>query len=195
MSEPQVSRTRVASAGAADRQLLSDLLTELGSGDRSALAELYRRTSAKLYGICLRLMRNESDAQDVLQDVYLTVWRRAGSFDADKSSPITWLSVVARNKAIDRLRRVSLPTVGVEAADDVADDKATAVEIIEQGQQHHRLNHCLEELDEKQRNAVRTAFFTGASYRELAERDSVPLGTMKSWIRRALLSLRECLER
>lgn len=194
MSDPRVSSTGFAKASASDRQVLCDLLASLARGDKSALSDLYRRTSAKLYGICLQFMRSESEAQDVLQDIYLTVWRRAGSFDAQRSSPITWLSVVARNKAIDRLRKASLPTVDVDAANEVEDERANAVEIIEQRERQGQLNRCIEKLGEKQREAVRSAFFTGASYRELAERDSVPLGTMKSWIRRALLNLRECLE-
>lgn len=194
MTEKRASTDSVAGESAVGRQVLIDLLGSLAAGDKAALAPLYKRTSAKLYGICLQLMRSESEAQDVLQDVYITVWKRAGSFDSSKASPITWLSVVARNKAIDRLRKERLQTVELGAASEVEDKRATAIEIIELREQSGRLSSCLEELDEKQRDAVRSAFFTGATYRELAERDSVPLGTMKSWIRRALLRLRECLE-
>ena len=182
-------------ASADDRQRLSALLISLGSGDRSALAELYRRTSTKLFGICVQLMPSQSEAEDVLQEVYLTVWKRAGSFDPAKASPITWLCVVARNKAIDKLRRARLPMADADAALEVEDDRATAVEIIEQRQRDGQLVRCLDELDETQRSAIRSAFFNGNSYRALAESSDVPLGTMKSWIRRALLRLRECLER
>lgn len=189
-----MSGSSIQATVSADRQYLSNLLLSLGSGDRSALSEIYDRTSAKLYGICLRLLANESDAQDVLQDVYLAVWRRAASFDPAKSSPITWLCVVARNKAIDRLRSPRPKLAGVEEAAGVSDERPGAVEIIEQRQQASRLADCLERLDEAPRKAIREAFFAGATYSDLAKRDSVPLGTMKSWIRRALLRLRECLE-
>lgn len=189
-----MNETTTRTATTADRQHLSGLLRSLAAGDRPALAELYRRTSAKLYGVCLRLLADEGEAQDVLQDVYLTVWRRAASFDPAKSSPITWLCVVARNKAIDRLRSPRPKLAGVEEAAGVSDERPGAVEIIEQRQQASRLADCLERLDEAPRKAIREAFFAGATYSDLAKRDSVPLGTMKSWIRRALLRLRECLE-
>lgn len=191
----QMKNADQRTASADDRQRLSALLSSLASGDRSAFAELYHRTSAKLYGICLQLMPSQSEAEDVLQEVYLTVWRRAATFDLARASPITWLCVVTRNLAIDKLRRATLPTTAVDAAFDIADDRASALEVIQERQTQGQLAACLDELEENQREAVRSAFFTGASYRELAERDSIPLGTMKSWIRRALLRLRECLER
>ena len=140
-------------------------------------------------------MPSESEAQDVLQEVYLTVWKRAATFDPAKSSPITWLSVVARNKAIDKLRRPTLPLADADAALDVEDDGATAIEMIEERERHGQLGRCLDELDETQRGAIHSAFFSGSTYSQLAETNAVPLGTMKSWIRRALLRLRECLER
>ncbi|MGI8611472.1 MAG: sigma-70 family RNA polymerase sigma factor [Sphingomicrobium sp.] len=173
---------------------LAPLLSGIAAGDRSALATLYSRTSAKLYGICARLLPSEADAQEVLQDVYLTVWRRAGLYDQTKASPITWLGVMARNKAIDRLRMRKLDTDELDAAAAVADDAPTAFEVIEQGQEHERLAHCLDELEPNQSAMIRAAFLDGATYAELAERETVPLGTMKSWIRRGLLRLRGCLE-
>ncbi|MEO6581612.1 MAG: sigma-70 family RNA polymerase sigma factor [Sphingomicrobium sp.] len=183
-----------ASDRAASRELVP-LLSGIASGDRSALATLYQRTSAKLYGICARLLPSEADAQDVLQDVYLTVWRKAGQYDETKASPVTWLAVMARNKAIDRLRARKIGTDPLEAADEVPDDSATAFEIVEQGQARDRLAHCLDELEAGHAGAIRAAFLDGLTYAELAARDAVPLGTMKSWIRRGLLRLRGCLER
>jgi RNA polymerase sigma factor (sigma-70 family) len=191
----QMKNADQRTASADDRQRLSGLLSSLAFGDRSALAELYQRTSAKLYGICLQLMPSQSEAEDVLQEVYLTVWRRAATFDPARASPITWLSVVARNKAIDQLRRARLPIADGDSAIEVEDERATAIEMIEERESQGQLGRCLEELDETQRSAIRSAFFNGSSYRQLAESSNVPLGTMKSWIRRALLRLRECLER
>ena len=131
----------------------------------------------------------------MLQEVYVTVWKKASRFDAAKASAITWLSVLARNKAIDFLRARRAAPDDLDAAAEVADDSRSALEVLEQSQDSARLAHCLEELDERARTMIRSAFFDGATYPELAERASVPLPTMKSWIRRGLLRLRGCLER
>jgi RNA polymerase sigma-70 factor (ECF subfamily) len=174
---------------------LSPLLGLIAQGDRAALATLYDRTSAKLYGICNRVLGSEAEAEEVLQDVYLIVWQKAARFDDAKASPITWLAVLARNRSIDRLRLRRLRTDPIGEANDIADDSDSALDVIERRQEHGRLAKCLEELDERQRTMIRAAFLDGATYPELSERESVPLGTMKSWIRRGLLRLRGCLER
>lgn len=181
-------------SGAASRELVP-LLRAISGGDRDALKTLYGRTSAKLFGICVHLLRSDSEAEEVLQDVYITVWQKAGSFEPGRASPITWLAVLARNKAIDRLRLRRLPTDTIDAAADVPDSGASALELLERSEERERLNHCLEELEERQRAMIRAAFMDGATYPELAEREKVPLGTMKSWIRRGLIRLRGCLER
>ena len=173
---------------------LADILEAVARGDREAFARLYERTSAKLYGICLRLLGNEAEAEDVLQDVYVTVWQKAERFDRGRASPITWLAVLARNKGIDRLRRRSSKLEPIEAAADVEDDRPLPFDLVEQRQEAGRLTDCLEELDERPRAMIRAAFLDGATYPELAEREGVPLGTMKSWIRRAMQRLRGCLE-
>lgn len=174
---------------------LSPLLGLIAQGDRAALATLYDRTSAKLYGICNRVLGSEAEAEEVLQDVYLTVWQKAARFDDAKASPITWLAVLARNRSIDRLRLRRLRTDPIGEANDIADDSDSALDVIERRQEHGRLAKCLDELDERQQTIIRAAFLDGATYPELSERESVPLGTMKSWIRRGLLRLRGCLER
>lgn len=173
---------------------LNPLLRLVSSGDRRALAELYSRTSAKLFGICVRLLGSEAEAEEVLQDIYLTVWKKADRFDPVKASPITWLAVLARHKAIDRLRLRRLGTDPIEAAGEVADERPSALDLLESAEDRDRLNACLEELDERQRSMIRCAFLDGATYPELAEREGVALGTMKSWIRRGLLRLRGCLQ-
>jgi RNA polymerase sigma-70 factor (ECF subfamily) len=174
---------------------LAGLLDAVARGDREAFSALYRRTSAKLYGICLRLVGSEAEAQDVLQDVYVTVWRKADRYEAAKASAITWLAVLARNQSIDRLRRRTIAGDDLEAAADIADEGPSAFELVGEAQDADRLNRCLEQLEERARAMIRAAFLDGATYRELAEREGVPLGTMKSWIRRGLLRLRGCLER
>jgi RNA polymerase sigma-70 factor (ECF subfamily) len=174
---------------------LADLLDAVSRGDRRALSELYSRTSAKLYGICLRLLGSEADAQDALQEAYVTVWQKASRFDASKASPITWLCVLARNKAIDRLRQRPIAAEELDEAIAIPDSGPTALEMVEQAQESDRLSRCLDELEERTRSMIRAAFLEGATYSQLADRESVPLGTMKSWIRRGLLRLRGCLER
>jgi RNA polymerase sigma factor (sigma-70 family) len=179
----------------AKRRQLSAALNRVAGGDRPALRLVYEMTSAKLFGICLRILNDRSE--DVLQDVYLTVWRKAAAFDDARASPITWLVAIARNRSIDRLRsagaaRFSEP---IEAADAVADPASSAAQTLEDAQESKRLKSCLEEIEARQSTAIRSAFMDGLTYEVLATRAGVPLGTMKSWIRRGLAKLRECLER
>lgn len=180
----------------ATRSQLAAALVRVAGGDRAALRLVYQDTSAKLFGVCLRILKDRGEAEDVLQEVFVTVWRKAASFDPGRASPITWMVAIARNRAIDRLRAsaVSRRMEPIESADAVSDPAPAAVERVELAQQHQRLSRCLEELEARQASAIREAFLDGTTYEELATRMSVPLGTMKSWIRRGLLKLRTCLE-
>ncbi len=165
-----------------------------GAEDRAAFAKLYKLTSAKLFGICLRICGDRGAAEDVLSDVYLTVWRRAGAYEPGRASPISWLATIARNRAIDWRRSAGRrPSVALDSAPDVADDDPSAEQRLIFGEEKQRLHLCLDQLEDKQRGAIRTAFFGGLTYAELAMRDGVPLGTMKSWVRRGLQRLRDCL--
>lgn len=178
------------------RDELAVALVQAGQGDRSAFRTVYEATSAKLFGVCLRILPDRQTAEDVLQDTYVTVWRKAASFDASRASPITWLVTIARNRAIDRLRSAApmRNAAPVEDAHDLADSGPLASDVVEQADEAARLNGCLETLEDRARAVIRTAFFEGATYDELARRENVPLGTMKSWIRRGLMRLRSCLE-
>ena len=180
-----------------DRRGLEALLASVAGGDGAAFERLYHATSAKLFGICLRLLRERSDAEDALQEVYATIWRKAGQYDAAIASPIAWLAMIAHNKAVDRLRADggSRHAVPIELADDVQDEDATAHAAAELAGERRRLDACMAELDPRRRTLIRTAFFDGATYEELATRSGTPLGTVKSWIRRGLQQLRSCLER
>lgn len=176
------------------RAALVEALVATGAEDRAAFATLYRLTSAKLFGICLRICGEKGAAEDVLSDVYLTVWRRAGAYEPGRASPISWLATIARNRAIDWRRSAGRrPAVGLDQAPDVADEDPSAEQRLIRGEESQRLHLCLDELDDKQRGAIRSAFFGGLTYAELAERDGVPLGTMKSWVRRGLIRLKDCL--
>ena len=183
-------------SAALTREQLAHALTQTGQGDRAAFRRVYDATSAKLFGVCIRILHDRQLAEDVLQDAYVSVWNRASSFDPTRASPITWLATIARNRSIDRLRsgarsRNDRP---LEAAADAADAAPLASDLVESGDEARRLNGCLGELEDRTRNAIRTAFFEGVTYEALAEREGAPLGTVKSWIRRGLLRLRACLE-
>jgi len=182
---------------ASDARLkLVEALVRTGHEDRTAFRDLYALTSAKLFGICYRICGERQAAEDVLHDVYLTIWKRAGAYEPHRASPITWLATIARNRAIDWRRaqgvRRSTP---IEDAPPILDEAPLASDAMVADEEAHRLHGCLEGLEDRQRGAIRTAFFDGITYAELAERESVPLGTMKSWVRRGLAKLRECLER
>ena len=178
------------------REKLAAAMARLAEGDRSALEEVYRATSAKLYGICLRILKDEKEAEDALQDVYLNLWRRADRFDPTRASPISWLATFARNRAVDRLRvgKVRAGSVGVDEAAPIADAAPLADTLLIDAQNSARIHTCLDRLDERPRNAIRTAFFEGRTYAQIAEADGVALGTMKSWVRRGLQKLKICLE-
>jgi len=177
------------------RSQLSAILTRVAAGERPALRELYDRTSAKLFGICMRICADQQGAEDVLQDVYIAVWNRAAGYDPERSSPITWLATIARNRAIDwrRSRRKIDDMLPIDAASAMADATIDAPDRIDDVRLAARLGACLGTLDARAEKAIREAYYGGFSYAELAARDAVPLGTMKSWIRRGLDRLRRCL--
>lgn len=177
------------------REELNKVLLAVAEGDRTSFEALYRQTSAKVFGICLRMLRDRGEAEEVLQDVYVTVWQRAATFDPGLSSAITWLAAIARNRVIDRLRRRQTVQLDEASQEAVADEAPTPAALAERSQERQRLELCLRALPERQGKLVREAFFTGTPYAELATRLGVPLGTMKSWIRRSLIQLKACLER
>jgi RNA polymerase sigma-70 factor (ECF subfamily) len=177
-----------------ERAALVKALQKVAQGDRSALQDVYRRTSAKLFGVCLRIFPEREEAEDTLQDVYILIWQKAGQFDPTRASPITWLVTIARNCAIDRIRargkRVMTP---IETIAELPDDRDDALTCLIETENEYRIVECLGILDGGDQNLIRTAFFEGATYADLAARAAAPLGTVKSRIRRALLRLRECL--
>jgi len=179
----------------AARARLVEALLRTGDEDRAAFRDLYTLTSAKLFGICYRICGERQAAEDVLHDVYLTIWKRAGAYEPARASPITWLATIARNRAIDWQRaqkvRRSSP---IEDAPELLDPAPLVSQTMLDDEAAHRLHACLDTLEERQRSAIRTAFFDGVTYAELAERQAVPLGTMKSWVRRGLAKLKACLD-
>ena len=185
---------------------LSQLLARVGLGDRAAFATLYERSSAHLLGVVMRIQRDRALAEDILQEVYVNVWRAAQSFDAAQSQPLTWLTSVARNRAIDSLRRAhaqpllktNLTTANddeeTDVYDTVADDAPGPLDLLSRASDARALSACMQGLSAQQRQSVALAFFDGLSHTEVAESMRQPLGTVKSWVRRALQALKSCLD-
>jgi RNA polymerase sigma-70 factor (ECF subfamily) len=187
-------------------QELSQLLARAGLGDRAAFARLYERTSGHLYAVIQRIQRDRAQAEDLLQEVFVAVWKSAASFDAARSQPLTWLTHVARNRAIDSLRRAQARPRTESLSRDEEDerpDPTAALESPEPGpldllglaSERRELLQCMERLTPPQRQSVALAFFDGLSHAEVAEHLREPLGTVKSWVRRALMTLKSCLDR
>lgn len=175
---------------------LIEQLAKTGLEDQDAFRDVYVLTSAKLFGICLHICGDRSAAEDVLHDVYLIIWKRAGAYERRLGSPITWLATIARNRAIDwrrsQTRRNSIP---LDDAPDLPDPQASAETVMLLDEATRRVVICLGALETPLRDAIQNAFFHGFTYAELAERDRVPIGTMKSWIRRGLRQMRQSLEK
>jgi RNA polymerase sigma factor (sigma-70 family) len=186
---------------------LAQLLSRAALGDRAAFKQLYDATSAHLFGVLLRIQRDRAIAEDLLQEVYVSAWKAAGSFDAQQAQPLTWLTHIARNKAIDSLRRAQTqPRLESVHADDdeddrpdldqrLADDGPGPADLLQRAADARQLAQCMQGLSAQQRQSVALAFFDGLSHAEVAEQLREPLGTVKSWVRRALMTLKTCLER
>ncbi len=176
-------------------QDIARLIVRTSLKDRAAFDLLYRQTSAKLFGVCLRVLSDRAEAEEALQEVFVKVWTKADRFAVSELSPMSWLIAVARNHAIDRIRARRRPAAEIDTALDVADPAPGPEAMAVAGSEADRIHHCLEELEQDRADAVRGAYLKGESYAELAERHGVPLNTMRTWLRRSLIRLRECLER
>lgn len=170
---------------------------KIGLGDRGAFKSLYDATSAKLFGVTLRVLNDKAEAEEALQESYVKIWRKAGRYQVNGLSPMSWLITIARNTAIDRLRaRKSGEVYGEpEMMEAVADHAPGPEDIAVQRSDAAGLEVCLSELEEAPAQAVRGAYLDGKTYAELAQEADIPLNTMRTWLRRSLIKLRECLTR
>ena len=178
------------------RDEIENLIARAALGERAAFGEIYRHTSAKLFGICLRVLKDHAEAEEALQEAYVKVWRHSDRYRANGLSPMTWLITIARNTAIDRARRArtaddDLGDAAGQVQDAAPGPEAQAIAASERGQ----LDGCLAELDGRHADAVRRAYLEGETYADLAGRFDIPLNTVRTWLRRSLAKLRECLTR
>ena len=173
---------------------IADLIARCALRDRAAFRDLYTRTSAKLFGVTLRILKDRSEAEEALQEVYVKIWQRADRYVAGGYSPISWLVAVARNHSLDVLRARKPVSDDIDLVLDLADDGPDPEQATIDSSERTRIDGCLDELESDKADCVRGAYLDGYTYEELATRHRVPLNTMRTWLRRSLLKLRECLK-
>ena len=171
------------------------LLAAVAKGDQAAFERLYQATRAKLYGVALRILRRADLADEVIQEAYLKVWNAAGQFDPALASPITWMVAIARNRAIDLVRKKSEISIEEEPEVlEVAAENPLPLAKREMSEELKRLLACMGGLDEERRRLVLLAYYSGWSRDQLAAKFDKPVNTIKTWLRRSLAEIRECLE-
>ncbi len=172
---------------------IETLISRVALGDRAAFRTLYGATSAKLFGVCLRVLKNRTDAEDVLQETFVKIWNNAAKYQVSGYSPITWLVTIARNQSIDRLRSRRPDAADLTEAEEIPDRTASPEQQVIMGGEAARLRTCLEKLSPGRAEAVKAAYMEGYSYQELADRLQQPINTVRTWLRRSLISLKDCL--
>lgn len=183
-----------------DLHLLS-LLDRIAARDETALRQLYDATAARLYGLALRVVGKPEWAEDCLQETFLQVWRSAADYRASLSPPMAWLGMLVRSRSLDLLRRgqsqrqSQTDDIDDQLADTLAGDSPDPMDVTLASQQARALHQCLGGLDHKQREVISLAYLRDLSHTDLASQLSLPLGTVKTWIRRGLDQLRQCMAR
>ncbi|SEK29552.1 RNA polymerase sigma-70 factor, ECF subfamily [Roseovarius nanhaiticus] len=172
---------------------LEDLIARCALKDRAAFAELYDASCGKLFAVCLRILRTRAAAEDAMQEAYIKIWKNADRYRVTGHSPMTWLITIARNTAIDHVRARRDDKDMADYQDIVPAPGATPEQSAIAASEAGRIGACLSELPQDRRAAITGAYLEGRSYAELAERAAVPLNTMRTWLRRGLSALRECM--
>lgn len=187
--------TEVARSFDTDSSPLFDLLARTALSDQRAFSQLYQLTSAKLFAVAIRILKHEERAEECLQEAFVNIWRQAGTYNADKSAPMTWMTTVVRNRALDllRQRRPEVQADNPQVLENFRDD-SDRTDNVAFADEHRRLEDCLGELKDAQRRCVLLAYYGGHTHPELAAQLQVPVGTVKTWIRRGLQQLKQCLD-
>jgi RNA polymerase sigma-70 factor, ECF subfamily len=174
---------------------IAALISRVAMRDQKAFSDLYNRTSPKLFAVCLRILKNRSDAEEVLQEVFVKVWQRADRFVASGNPAMGWLTAIARNSSIDAIRARKPVADEIDAVYDLADVEPDPEQQAVIKGEGRRIDICMDSLEKGRAQAVRSAYVEGLSYQELADLYAVPLNTMRTWLRRSLIKLRECMDR
>lgn len=177
-----------------DPSLLQLLLSQAARGDRRAFRRLYEATSAKLFGIIIRICRDRGLAEDVLQETYVKIWRSAATYDPVQARPISWMAAIARNSAIDQIRRKAEPRPAADEAELQAMLNAAGPDSGPDLADLETMRRCLAALESQHRRCVLLAYYEGFSREELAVELDRPVGTIKTWLHRGLASLKACME-
>lgn len=182
----------------ASPEQLTQWLSATANGDQQAFQRLYTAASPHLYALLLRILKTESRAEDALQDAFVRIWQKAGSYSPERGAPLTWLLAIARYRALDMLRRqrpeVAMPEDAELAANVLVDETGRGPEEEQETLQAlDAVETCLGRLQDEQKRSLLLAYYDGLTHQELSRRLDAPLGTVKSWVRRGLTSLRECL--
>ena len=171
-----------------------NLLLAVSRKDRHAFEALYSQVSPRLYAVALRMLKRPELAEELLQDVCITIWNQAGNYNSDYSAPLTWMTNIVRNRAIDRLRRHESSDPSVEDDMDLLHGTDPGpLALYEQVQSSQRLDDCMKQLSAQQRQSIFLAYYHCLSHAAIAKQMAQPLGTTKSWIRRGLAQLKGCL--
>ena len=179
----------------ANEDTLATLLSRCALGDQQAFELLYRATSSKLFAVALRILRRQDWAEEVLQEAFVNIWNHAPDYASEKAAPLTWMTHIVRNRALDWLRRPQREdAVGDEVQSAWIDESASLFERLALARDAVALNGCLERLEAKQRQMIALAFWHGLAHSELAQHLQQPIGTVKTWMRRGLAMIRKCLE-
>jgi RNA polymerase sigma-70 factor (ECF subfamily) len=192
--EPRAGSRAVIEMGGSLAPGREALLQACARGDRAALQSLYAGTASQLFGLAVSILRNRELAEDVMQDSFILVWRHAQTFDPRRGSAMAWLARIVRNQCFDVMRRrgreAPLDDTFMQSWEDPAPGPADLTALSSDAR---RLRACLDELDEGPRKSMILAYYEGLTFAEVADRIGVPLGTVKSWIRRGLIRLRACM--
>jgi RNA polymerase sigma-70 factor (ECF subfamily) len=190
---------RMTSLEDAERQIEGALMARIALRDEAAFAHFYQRVAGPLHALALRVLREPKAAEDVLQESFCYIWEKASSYDPSRSTPFTWVAMIVRNKAIDRLRSRErqirlVEKAAPELSGEMEQNDSSSLEAAHR-ETRERVFSALAKISDDQKEAVELAFFGGLTHEQIAERLGAPLGTVKARIRRALLRLRECLNR